>query len=250
MKTILVVVLVLAISERFVCGVEWSDEFNYNGQPNPNEWIHEIGNNHGNNHEAQWYTDSTANSNVANGFLTITALKQNQNGFKYTSARLVTKRTFTYGVFEMRAKLPKGRGTWPAFWLVGQGKWPDNGELDIMEHVGYNPNVIQSTIHCKRSFGGNGKHGVVKASDVFDTFHTYKMDWNSKRVIFYFDNQVVFQYNNDNAHNKDTWPFDGPMKLILNSAIGGDWGGQKGIDDSIFPAHYVIDYVRVHPPTP
>jgi beta-glucanase (GH16 family) len=155
-------------------------------------------------------------------------------------------------VIEMSAKLPKGRGTWSAFWLLSANRplnWPSDGEIDIMEAVGYevNPSKVYGSIHCHDFFGGNSKTQNTPINDPYNSFHTYKVDWNSKRINYYVDNNLYFTYNNPNrGHN--SWPFDGPMNIILNNAIGGGWGGQQGVDDSIFPTQYVIDYVRVYAP--
>ena len=179
----------------------WSDEFNYNGVPNSN-WIPDIGGGGWGNNELQYYTNNL-NTNVSSGYLTINTLKQSYGGRNYTSARLVSSRNFTYGVFEMRAKLPKGRGTWPAFWLLSAKRplqWPLNGEIDIMEAVGFetSPNIY-ATIHCQSFYGANGKGNHIAIADPYNTFHTYKADWNSQRIKFYTDNQLYFTYSNDNT---------------------------------------------------
>lgn len=228
--------------------VVWSEEFNYYGKPS-SEWTQEIGNgNNGwGNQEAQYYTDFNANSDGQ--FLNILSERKDYNGFRYTSSRLISKRNFTYGVIEMRAKLPKGRGVWPAFWLLSANRplnWPSDGEIDIMEHVGWDVNNIHAAIHCKSFFAGSCITSKININDPYNTFHTYKLDWNSKRLRIYVDDKEYFYYPNDNKNNKDTWPFNGPMNIILNNAVGGSWGGQYGIDDSIFPTKYVIDYVRVY----
>ncbi len=114
-----------------------------------------------------------------------------------------------------------------------------------MEHVGYDPGVMHGAIHCQKYNGmiGTQKGGNIKINNPFDEFHTYKVDWNANRIIFYVDNQEYFRYNNEN-NSPDTWPYNGEMNIILNTAIGGNWGGIQGVDDSIFPARYTIDYVR------
>jgi beta-glucanase (GH16 family) len=228
----------------------WSDEFNYNGVPNSN-WIPDIGGGGWGNNELEYYTNNL-NTNVSSGYLKINTLKQSYGGRNYTSARLVSSRNFTYGVFEMRAKLPKGRGTWPAFWLLSAKRplqWPLNGEIDIMEAVGFetSPNIY-ATIHCQSFYGANGKGNHIAIADPYNTFHTYKADWNSQRIKFYVDNQLYFTYSNDNTGNVNTWPFNGPVNIILNNAVGGNWGGAKGVDDSIFPTQYTIDFIRQYAP--
>ena len=219
----------------------WSDEFNYFGKPS-NDWTQEIGNNNGYNYESQYYTDF--NANVNGKYLTILTERKNYLGFNYTSSRLVSKKNFTYGIFEMRAKLPKGRGTWPAFWLLIENFTfiKNYVEIDIMEHVGFNPNNIVSAIHYKAYSKTYSKDAAKKINDSFDTFNTYKLDWNSQRIIIYVNNQEYLYYPNHN----NTWSFDKPMNIIINNAVGGTWGGKHGIDNSIFPTKYAIDYIRVY----
>ncbi|MCA6452705.1 MAG: glycoside hydrolase family 16 protein, partial [Chitinophagaceae bacterium] len=173
-------------------------------------------------------------------------------GKNYTSARLVTKgkAQWTYGKFEIRAKLPKGRGTWPAIWTLAATSpliWPDDGELDIMEEVGYDPNVIHGTAHSKLYNGANGKQkgGSVLIKDAQDSFHVYSMEWTESSVTWSVDGNFYFVYNNPNT-GTDAWPFLKNFFLILNIAIGGNWGGVQGVDDSIFPQSMLIDYVRVY----
>ncbi|NQU55527.1 MAG: glycoside hydrolase family 16 protein, partial [Bacteroidetes bacterium] len=203
---------------------------------------------------AQYYTQRPENARVENGKLIIEARKDNWETHSITSASLNTygKQSILYGRIEVRAKLPTGIGTWPAIWMLGnvhmEGvKWPACGEIDIMENVGFNPDVVHANIHTK-SYNhsiGTGKGDKIKIEKPYNDFHVYAMEWYEDRMEFYFDDQRYFVYKNENT-GMATWPFDKPHYLILNLAIGGSWGGQKGIDDSIFPQKFYIDYVKVY----
>jgi len=222
----------------------WSDEFN-KSQVDTTVWTFDTGDNGWGNNELQYYTQQ-GNAEVKNGLLTITARKTESG---YTSARMITrtKRIFTYGYIEIRAKLPKGKGTWPALWLLGQNMtqagWPACGELDIMEHVGKDPGVIHSSVHNLSGHGQTPYTGIIKLTDPFDTFHLYAIDWNENRIRFLVDNKPVYTYA-PKQKNEATWPFDKPMYLIFNIAMGGNWGG--AIDDACLPQTMTIDYIRVY----
>ena len=233
----------------------WSEEFSYTGLPDTNKWNYDIGAGDwgwGNN-ELQYYTkDSIGNARVENGLLTIELKKQSIGDRKYSSARLVTKGKgdWIYGRIDVRAKLPKGLGTWPAIWMLGSTtplKWPDDGEIDIMEHVGYNPGVVHATVHTK-SFNhiiGNQKTNTILVPDFETKFHVYSVFWNKDSVNILLDNESYYSFKNQGT-GKDAWPFDAPMHLILNIAFGGNWGGKEGINDLLLPAKMEIDYVRVY----
>jgi beta-glucanase (GH16 family) len=231
----------------------WSDEFNYKGLPDPTKWNYDVGGWGWGNNELQYYTkDSLGNASVNNGLLTIVLKQQKMEDRKYSSARLVTKGKgdWIYGRIDVRAKLPKGLGTWPAIWMLGSTtplKWPDDGEIDIMEHVGFNPGFIHATTHTK-SFNhmiGNQKTDTIIVKDFDTQFHDYSVIWNKDSVTILFDNQAYYTFKN-NGTGKAAWPFDGPMHLLLNIAFGGNWGGTKGVDDAVLPAKMEIDYVRVY----
>ncbi|WP_304232740.1 glycoside hydrolase family 16 protein [Jiulongibacter sediminis] len=234
---------------------KWADEFNTSGLPDRNIWGYDLGGGGWGNNELQTYTDNLQNARVEDGFLIIEVLK-NETKPTYTSARLVTKnkRDFLYGRIEVKAKLPEGRGTWPAIWTLatennyGNNYWPDNGELDIMEHVGYDQNRVHSNIHTKafnHVIGTNrGNNRIVdKASD---DFHLYRMDWHPDLIQFYIDDQMHFEFKKEAKFGWAEWPFDKPQYLLLNIAVGGNWGGQKGVDENIFPQKMEIDYVRYY----
>ncbi|HEY3371528.1 MAG TPA: glycoside hydrolase family 16 protein [Prolixibacteraceae bacterium] len=234
----------------------WSDEFNYSGLPDPNKWTFDTeGNDSGwGNHEAQYYTKANLkNAEVKDGFLSITAIKEDFEGKKYTSARLITKSKgdWLYGKIEVRAKLPEGRGMWPAIWMLPTktpyGGWPACGEIDIMENVGYDPYVIVASAHTKayNHSIGTQKNAKITIADCYTNFHNYILEWDANEYRVYVDSNLYFTYKNDGA-GFQSWPFDKPFHLLLNLAVGGDWGGAKGIDETIFPRSMVVDYVRVY----
>lgn len=234
----------------------WSDEFNYTGLPDIKKWGYDVADPGWVNEEAQaYYAYRQENSRVENGKLVIEARKDNYQGKPYSSARLVTKNRgdWTYGRIEVRAKLPYGKGTWPAIWMLptvwnlGNGSWPDNGEIDIMEHVGYDPGVIHASIHCNKYVHTNGtqKTATVRFNDAMSAFHTYTMEWNANEIKMFVDSTQYFSFKNENK-GWQTWPFYKDFHLILNIAIGGTWGGVQGIDNSIFPQKMEVEYVRVY----
>jgi glycerophosphoryl diester phosphodiesterase len=231
----------------------WSDEFSYYGLPDSTKWDYEVGGHGWGNNEMQFYTkQDTLNAMAKNGCLHIIARKQPKEEKQYTSARLVTrgKQEFTYGKFEMRAKLPAGIGTWPAFWMLGTNVekvgWPKCGEIDIMEHVGYKKDSVFGTIHSNsyNHITGTQKGKTVFIENPYNSFHFYGMEWDNEKIDFLVDGQLFNRIENEHKTINE-WPFDQPFYLILNLAIGGNLGGKYGVDDSIFPATYQIDYVRV-----
>jgi len=248
----------------------WSDEFNIDGLPDSSKWNYEQG--FVRNQEAQYYTHARKeNARVENGHLVIEARREtwpnpgydadasarrwqrSRKTSEVTSASLVTleKATWTYGRIEVRAKLPQGRGVWPAIWMLGTNisdiGWPACGEIDIMEYVGYDPNRIHANVHMKKYNHsiGTGKGAKIKTPKPYEGFHVYAVEWTGERMDFFFDDQKYFTFENEHS-GFDAWPFDKPHYLILNLAIGGSWGGQKGIDTNIFPQTFLIDYVRVY----
>lgn len=230
----------------------WSDEFDINGLPDAAKWNYDTGGNGFGNNEAQFYTEKRPeNARVENGKLVIEARKEDFEKNEYTSARLLTKGKFSfqYGTVEVRAKLPVGRGTWPAIWMMSERmkKWPDDGELDIMEHVGYRPGYIHASVHTKdyNHIIGTQKTDTVLVNDASRRFHVYKAEWTPEKIEVFVDNRKFFTYQNKEK-NDGAWPFDQPYFLILNLAVGGFWGGKEGIDDTVFPQKFEIDYVRVY----
>jgi beta-glucanase (GH16 family) len=231
----------------------WSDEFNTDGAPSSAKWTYDNGNGQSGwgNNELEFYTDRSENVIQQNGNLVITAKKEPYQGFNYTSARLKTqgKFSFTYGKVEVRAKLPAGTGVWPAIWMLGDNintvGWPACGEVDIMEYVGYQPNVVHSAIHTTSSSGGTVNNHSYDLASAEEEYHVYSAVWSDKSIKFYVDDILHYTYTPsvyDDAH----WPFYENQFLILNLAIGGNWGGTQGVDDSIFPQVFSIDYVRVY----
>ncbi|MDI9879510.1 glycoside hydrolase family 16 protein [Flectobacillus longus] len=242
---------------QFASKPSWADEFNKNGLPDSTKWNYDVGGHGWGNNELQYYTEKNLkNTRIENGILIIEAHKERLNDNAYTSARLVTKGKgdFLYGRFKIRAKLPIGRGTWPAIWMLAtnpiydKNYLPNNGEIDIMEHVGYDPGRVHTTLHTKNFNQNKGTQpsGNRKLADFHSAFHTYHIDWTPDKIEAFIDNELVLSF--PKVSNKwEDYPFDQPFHLLLNIAIGGGWGGLKGIDESIFPQRMEIDYVRVYP---
>ena len=234
----------------------WSDEFNYSGLPDSTKWGYDVGGSGWGNNELEYYTlKRESNARVENGNLVIEARKEVAGNNNYTSARLLSQNSgnWTYGRIEVRARLPRGKGTWPAIWMLptnwtyGNGGWPDNGEIDIMEHVGYDPGVIHGSIHTNKYYWriNTQKTSTIKIPDVQDQFHVYAMEWYADSLSIFVDSLKYFTFKNEHT-GWEVWPFNKNFHLILNIAIGGDWGGQQGVDNSIFPQQMLIDYVRVY----
>jgi beta-glucanase (GH16 family) len=239
----------------------WSEEFD-GDSVDPAKWTFETGDGGWGNREWQNYTDGR-NATVGDGTLKITARKTGpgQNLGDYTSTRLNSKRAFQYGRFEIRAKMPKhkGNGAWPAIWMLGEGLrdrkfgWPDCGEIDIMEYVSYTPDTVYFNFHSKtnnHSIGTNISSGPIKLDSIEEEFHNYGVLWDETKLQVYLDtvDNVQLTFDRPEDFNQSNWPFDKPFYFLLNVAVGGNWGGQEGVDDSIFPATMEIDYVRVYQP--
>jgi hypothetical protein len=241
----------------------WSDEFEVNGLPDPTKWAYDTARNRVGwyNNEKQYYAaNRLENSRVENGQLIITARKErlvsapDYGGQDYTSARLVTRglASWTYGFFEIRAKLPCGQGTWPAIWTLGVGGpqgmvWPDDGEIDIMEFVGSKPTEVFATVHNKKYNWQGGIRPTSSSASIADacsTFHNYQLTWTPEKISIGVDDRIYFNYLNPKNGDLQAWPFDKPQYLLLNIAIGGDLGGK--VNDSIFPVEFQIEHVRVY----
>ncbi len=234
----------------------WSDEFDINGLPDSKKWSYDTeGNATGwGNNELQYYTASRLkNAEVKDGYLHITAHKEDYEGFSYTSARLVTRQKgdWLYGRVEVKAKLPDGRGMWPAIWMLPTdwqyGGWPASGEIDIMESVGYDPYKIVGTVHTEayNHSIGTQKGATTTVQTCYSDFHVYALEWEPAEIRIYVDELLYFTFRNEGTGYK-TWPFDKRFHLLLNVAVGGNWGGAQGVDDAIFPRTMVVDYVRVY----
>lgn len=208
------------------------------------------------NHERQYYAaDRRENARVERGALVIEARAETLSkarhpdwgGQAYTSAKLVSRQALGYGFYEVRAKLPCGRGGWPAIWLLPEGgRWPDEGEIDVMEMVGWDPTVIHATLH---SAAFNHLKGTQRGAErtiptACTAFHRYQLDWRAYSITIGMDGRQVMRVANDRPGGKAAWPFTRPYQLILNLAVGGDWGGRKGVYDRAFPMAMTIDYVR------
>ena len=225
----------------------WSDEFDVDGAPCAGNWAYDLGTGDGGwgNNEAQYYTDNSDNIIVENGLLKITAKAESFMGSNYTSARIKTQNLFDfqYGKVQVRAKLPTGGGTWPAIWMLGSNfdtvGWPACGEIDIMEHVGNDQNRIHSTLHYPGNSGGNGNGNSIVVPNVSTEFKIYEVTWSASTIEFKVDGTTIHTFtNNTNV------PFNHNFFLILNVAMGGNFGG--AIDSGFTQSTMEIDYVRVY----
>ena len=242
----------------------WQDEFdgnygyapNENGVPrtelNPDYWTHEVKSAGWVNHELQNYVNHKTPegklvTELRNGKLRITALKENG---KVYSGRVYAKvkEGWRYGYIEASIKLPKGKGTWPAFWMmpVNFRSWPADGEIDIMEEVGYHPDYVSSSLHANAHVHSNGTQvtNEMYCKGAEGEFHSYAILWTSENITTYVDGKVQLNYDNRGL-GRDDWPYDDPFYVILNLAWGGDWGGAQGVDENALPVTMEIDYVRV-----
>ncbi len=255
----------------------WSDEFDQDGAPDPERWTLENWPPGVVNTEDQAYTQRLENARVENGVLIIEAHQEKYQGADYTSARVQSagKGDFLYGRFEVRARLPRGRGTWAAIWMLPSdpyvyatnctaekteithgnsdcNAWPNSGEIDIMEFVGYQENNIHATVHSSAYYFSlwNQRKGRILIDELNEEFHVYSLEWSPDRIDIFVDDSLYFT-DTKQGFDWRTWPFDRPFHLILNLAIGGDWGRAGGpIDNSIFPQQMQVDYVRVYQRAP
>ena len=229
--------------------IVWEENFDSQSL-NMDFWNYELGDGCPNlcgwgNNERQIYTKE--NVYLSDGKLIIKATKDQST---YRSGKITTKNKFEfkYGTIEVKAKLPKGHGLWPAIWMLGgditTAKWPNCGEIDIMEYVGKTPGVVHNSLHTAESFGNtiNTKKTVIK--DIEEGFHIYKSVWTKNQIVFFIDDKAVYTFA-PTIKTTENWPFDKPFYFILNLAIGGNFGGPE-VDDTIFPRQFVIDYVRVY----
>lgn len=237
----------------------WSDEFNLEGAPDPLRWSYEVGDgcpkNCGwGNNELQYYTDNRReNARVQNGFLIVEARHEPTGTSDYSSAKLISKGKgdWTYGRVDVRARLPHGRGVWPAIWMLPSewryGPWPQSGEIDIMEFVGYVPDTVYGTVHTERfnHILGTQVSGRISGSTWSHDFHVYSIAWDPEKIDFLVDDELYLTFHNPHT-GYGAWPFDQDFYLILNVAVGGNWGGKMGVDESIWPQKMLVDYVRVY----
>lgn len=236
----------------------WSDEFDYEGLPNSEKWVYDVGDHGWGNNELQFYTENEPlNARVEQGLLIIEAHQDSSYEKGYSSARLLTrgKAAWKYGYIEVKAKLPEGVGTWPAIWMLPEenkyGGWPKSGEIDIMEHVGYDQGIIHGTVHTEafNHTKGTQKGKQINVPDCSEAFHVYAVNWLEDKIDFYLDGEKYHTFENT-GNGWEEWPFDHPFHLILNIAVGGNWGGSQGIDPNIWPQRMEIDYVRVYASKP
>jgi beta-glucanase (GH16 family) len=243
--------------ETTTTNLVFSDEFNTDGSVDSDKWRFEtFPPNNGSwwNGEKQHYTDRLDNAYVSDGTLKIVAKKE-QYTFagsmkNYTSARLNSKFSFTYGRIDVKAKLPSGKGTWPAIWTLGSNfssvGWPACGEIDIMEHWGHDPTKVSSAIHTVACSGvtncSEAKIGETNVNDYASAFHIYSVEWTSDAIMFYVDNQLLYTYRPP-TKTADNWPFTRNQFIILNIALGGSW---FDIDSNFSQSAMEIDYVRVY----
>lgn len=231
----------------------WADEFNTPGLPDTSKWSNEVG--YIRNNELQYYANRRIqNTHIDDTALIIEAIKDDYMGSYCSSASLISRYRgdWLYGRIEVRAKIPTGKGAWPAIWMMPSenkyGGWPYSGEIDIMENVGYEPDKIYSTLHYSGTDGSghqqSGSHAVRTAP--YDTFYTYSIEWTPDKIDWYIDDTKVYTYDRPLNADYRLWPFNERFYLILNLAVGGTWGGAQGVDASIFPLKYHIDFVRVY----
>jgi len=215
-------------------------------------WSPQVAGNGFGNNELQYYTDRSENLFTRDGCLVIRALKESYQHLNYTSGKLwtINHKSIKYGKVEARFKVPEGNGAWPAIWMMPAnnvyGDWPRSGEIDIMEYVGFDPYKIHATLHSNTGWGANGSGDYIYVEEgAHQDFHTVTLVWEPTYIKWYLDDVLFYAYVN-NQSGWEWWPFDEAFYLILNLAVGGDWGGAMGIDDSIFPCEFLIDYVRVY----
>ena len=239
----------------------WNDEFK-NPELNLDKWSYEIGGHGWGNNELQFYTDNDSTAFIEDGNLVLRAKVVPQgtgssNNLRYfTSARLRTsgKGDWRYGRIEVKAKLALGQGIWPAIWMLPTdwmyGGWPQSGEIDIMEHVGYDPGHVHGSIHTE-SYNhktNTQKGGSLKLDNIETAFYVYAIEWFEDRIDFFINDDKYYSFQNDNNNNFKTWPFNQRFHLLINIAVGGDWPGSPD-ETTSFPTEMKIDYVRVYQKT-
>jgi beta-glucanase (GH16 family) len=240
--------------------IVWSDEFNQadGSAPNSNKWGYDTGGSGWGNNELEYYTPGTNNTRIEDGKLVIEARRESFGGKDYTSGRLLTKDkwSWTYGRIEARIKIPRGQGTWPAFWLLGTNidsiKWPTCGEIDIMENIGREPGTVHGTVHGPGYSGGSGIGGPFTLPDgvaFADDFHVFAIECETNSIRWFVDGHPYFNVSPENLPAGSRWVFNEPKFLLLNLAVGGAWPGYPD-GKTIFPQRMVVDYVRFYKKIP
>ena len=260
--SIIILGLALSIGCSTDANLVWSDEFDVDGQPDSTKWTYDLGDGCPNicgwgNDERESYTNNPENVRIENGALVIEAHQISAEDSTYSSTRIKSHNdgSWKYGYIEISAKIPEGRGVWPALWMLPDdwkyGGWPKSGEIDIMENVGYEPDEIHGTVHTgafNHSIGTQvGKSKII--ANTVNEFHLYAIDWTADKIDFLIDNEIYHTFEN-NGSGPDAWPFDQSFHLIMNVAVGGGWGGKYGTDPGIWPQQMVIDYARVYKQRP
>lgn len=262
MKQIIIGISALLATTQYTQGQtfesvpSWSEEFNYEGKPDSSKWSFDYGtgeNGWGNN-ELQYYVNTPQNIAVNNGILQIHAIHEPTNEMAYSSSKIKTlgKKGFKYGRIEVAAKVPRQVGTWPAVWMMPvhnvYGGWPKSGEIDIVEHVGYDPNQLHITVHTLdyNGMNNNQKGSNTHVERAISHFNIYRIDWTEEGIIGYINDKKVYEYLN-NGKGYASWPFDQEFYLIVNLAVGGNWGGRQGVENETFPATFEVDYIRYYP---
>ena len=230
----------------------WHDEFEEGTALNSADWTHEVKNSGWVNNELQNYVDHTTPegryvTEIMDGTLRIHCLKENG---KIYSGRVYArvKEGWQFGYIEASIKLPKGKGTWPAFWMmpVNFTSWPADGEIDIMEEVGYHPDYVSSSLHANAHVHSNGTQVTheMYCKGAEGEFHTYAIEWTAQNITTYVDGKKQLSYDNKGL-GRDDWPYNDPFYVIFNLAWGGDWGGSQGVDETVLPVTMEVDYIRV-----
>ena len=251
MKKIVLLMMIssLCLAQQAERKLIWEENFNEK-KLNESVWNYDIGDGCPNlcgwgNNERQLYTKK--NHQIKSGDLIIEARKE---GNQYTSTKITTKgkKEFLYGRIEARARLPLGHGLWPAFWMLGANidevKWPKTGEIDILEYIGRDPHMVYTTLHTQDSHGNTINTKKTEFPNIEEGYHVYAIDWNKDKIDFFVDDTLVYTFNPE-VKNENTWPFDKPFYIIVNLAIGGNFGGPD-VDDTILPQKFLVDYIKVY----
>lgn len=239
----------------------WRDEFKGSSRLDPGKWAFVIGGNGFGNRELEYYTDRPQNVRLDQGMLIIEAIQENYTGADgvargFTSGRIHTQGKFsqTYGRFEARIKIPSGQGIWPAFWMLGDGseKWPDCGEIDIMENIGREPSTVHGTIHGPGYSGADGIGGpysLPAGQTLSHDFHVYAIEWEPDVIRWYLDDKLYKTLTPADLPKGTRWVYGHPFYILLNLAVGGNWPGRPD-ETTVLPQSMYVDYVRVYQRSP